>query len=249
METDDFIVVDAVADDANFLGRASFLAERAHTGIGIWDVVFPERTEEVLAHACLNDTNSHLHFTNFKTLKNKFTGINVGAACGFLYDNFSVTKSMPGLTRAMMELGIVSSEDEGKERWARINFLDSCFPEEFNYKGAWVLECVFVESYYRGQGLAVVLLSSILECGKKQGLSRAWLVCAIGNHSALRMYQKLGFEIYVSDKPSVIISNVEANGEERTGDHEGLISDIPCVKSECENALNIVGFHLLHKCL
>jgi hypothetical protein len=56
------------------------------------------------------------------------------------------------------------------------------------------LETVFTEASHRGKGIASALLKRCIEDGEYMGAARCFLLVAIGNDGALRVYNKLGLK-------------------------------------------------------
>jgi len=52
---------------------------------------------------------------------------------------------------------------------------------------------VAVEKYYRGQGVAIRMLNSLLNYGKQQGIRAFTLEVRKSNKAAIHLYEKLGF--------------------------------------------------------
>eukprot|EP01034_Spumella_vulgaris_P026274 gene26274-32829_t len=51
------------------------------------------------------------------------------------------------------------------------------------------------ERTLEGKGLAGSVIKAVLEEGKKSGVKKALITCAVGNNAAKRLYEKLGFEL------------------------------------------------------
>lgn len=185
-----------------FLGEAIRDSERAHTGVGIWDVAIgddenPDKSlTKVLAHACKNDENCHFHYSHFligvvDTAENDSEEI-VAAGCGFIYPDFCVRKSYPGMSLAARLLRGIS-EEESNTMWDKISFLDVVFPDH-DYDNTWMLESIVVAPSHRKEGIAVELINQLFELGRSSGARECLVVCAIGNIAAYRTYEKAGFE-------------------------------------------------------
>lgn len=53
---------------------------------------------------------------------------------------------------------------------------------------------VAVVSEMRNSGIGFSMLSELMKRGKEKGISRYTLEVRVGNHAAIRLYEKLGFE-------------------------------------------------------
>jgi ribosomal protein S18 acetylase RimI-like enzyme len=62
----------------------------------------------------------------------------------------------------------------------------------------WTIECVAVVPEARGRGVARALLRTLLERGRAAGHAAAGIAVTLGNEPARRVYEALGFEIYVT---------------------------------------------------
>lgn len=58
----------------------------------------------------------------------------------------------------------------------------------------WVIECVAVKPDVRGRGVGQVLLEALFEVGKQRGFTQCAISVTIGNASAERLYDRVGFE-------------------------------------------------------
>lgn len=188
----------AQEDEADsYLGYAIRDSERAHTGKGIWDV-FLEDDEDpskslssVLAYACKHDAQCHFHYSHFLVAEVEGEGP-IAAGCGFVYPDFSVARSYPGMAHAARQLRDTSRE-ECDEMWKRISYLDDTFPD-YDYNQTWMLESIFVSPSYRKQGVAVELIQQLYELGRQHHVRECLVVCGIGNIAAYRTYEKAGFK-------------------------------------------------------
>ena len=62
-----------------------------------------------------------------------------------------------------------------------------------NIAGTGEITNVMVIPEYRGQGVATLMLEELLDRGRKLGASDFTLEVRVGNDSAIRLYEKLGF--------------------------------------------------------
>jgi len=59
---------------------------------------------------------------------------------------------------------------------------------------------IAVRPEWRGRGIGVKLMESLLDAFKKRGLKRAVLEVAVSNEEAVRFYKRLGFKVITSLK-------------------------------------------------
>jgi GNAT superfamily N-acetyltransferase len=62
----------------------------------------------------------------------------------------------------------------------------------------WTIECVAVVPEARGQGVAKTLLRTLLDRGRARGHNAAGIAVTLGNEPARRVYEALGFQMYVT---------------------------------------------------
>lgn len=189
----EFLIESANLGDADFLGKCICYAERAHTGTGLWDVLYPENVLPVLTYACVNDSNSHFHISKCLVARHIATGQPVAAASGFCYPECSVEKTKPGICQALLALRKTTSIEEGMELCERLNFLDESFPADVDYDHSWMIDSVYTEPDYRGRGLSLALIQQLVQKGAAEGRRKQLISCANGNDPAKSLYIKAGF--------------------------------------------------------
>lgn len=62
----------------------------------------------------------------------------------------------------------------------------------------WIIECVAVVPEARGRGVARALLRRLLDRGRAAGHAAAGIAVTLGNEPARRVYEALGFQMYVT---------------------------------------------------
>ncbi|MDX2162373.1 MAG: GNAT family N-acetyltransferase [bacterium] len=63
---------------------------------------------------------------------------------------------------------------------------------------SWIIECVAVIPEARGRGVAKRLMRALLAQGKAQGHTHAGISVTMGNDAAQRVYEAVGFRLYMS---------------------------------------------------
>jgi GNAT superfamily N-acetyltransferase len=205
----------AVVSDIPFLAKCVVLAERAHTGKGIWDVLCPEYDVILKAfqHTLEHNPESHVHYSRFFVARDMETGEPVAAACGFPYPECGLGSTRPGLLAALKSAGYINTVEEGETIWTeRFAFLDESFPANVDYNGTWMVEAVFTDPAYRGKGLALKIIQQVLAVGSKAGISRALISCAVGNNAALSVYQRMGFTLAGEGNSSDCLQKLGSSG-------------------------------------
>jgi ribosomal protein S18 acetylase RimI-like enzyme len=227
-----FVFRRANLSDSVFLSIGAREAERCHVGIGLYDAVLAKTAEQIscdnrnvedpvskyIEHAVREDSAAHVYYENYIVAEDGRSGDLAGCTCSFPYPEFGLSKSIPAFERGLKTTSSYTDE-EADAAFERLSFLDSSFPDvEFN--NTWMVESVYVHPNYRKMGLGEELVKHSMEDIRKRyegGENRRYLItCAVGNDTAKRLYERLGFH---------------AVGQ---GSSE-----------ECMKAINCTGFHVL----
>jgi GNAT superfamily N-acetyltransferase len=188
----------AIPSDSSFLGEAILMAERAHTGTGIWDIFIGEDDTllaiRVLTSVVANAESSVYHYSRFLVARD-LGNLPIASACGYLYPKFTISRTYDQLGHALQSERGWSSVDL-QLAISRMDFLEESFPSDidWNTSGVWMIEAVFVSPSYRGRGIASAILTAVRDQGRSTGVDKCWITCAIGNDSASSVYKKLGFQ-------------------------------------------------------
>ncbi len=188
----DVSIRQATAEDTGFLAWAMLESGRSHVGRGIWDLLIsgPERERlAFLEQLALADTVSFCHYSTF--LVAEANGQLVSTLCG--YD--AAKAGTPALIEAVAEVGQKRGwrDVEREQASQRVSPYLSCSPEE--PPATWIIENVATIAERRRQGVARLLLEEILERGRRNGYKQAQISLLIGNSSAQRAYEALGFTV------------------------------------------------------
>jgi translation initiation factor 4G len=68
-----------------------------------------------------------------------------------------------------------------------------CFPD--SPPGLWIVENVGTRPEMRRRGMVAALLERALQRGRERGFSKAQISCLIGNDTAQRAYERVGFRV------------------------------------------------------
>ena len=194
----DLTIAAATAEDCAFIARATLYAERAHLDVGIWDLFFEDEDDETklrcLASCAETAEQSHLHWRHFLVARSAEDGKPVGS-CSRYMAPVSADATYLALKEVTRQL-LGWSDDQHLAACGRLSFLtDSAnWPDLPIYEGSCFLETVFTESSCRGRGVASVLLDKCMRDGDRMGASRCFLLAAIGNNGALRVYNRSGLK-------------------------------------------------------
>lgn len=179
--------------DAPFLGKAILIAGRAHVARGIWEIVLDEPEElcvRFLQHLTVTAVPHLFHYT-CSFIAEQDNRIPVGSLGGYDPQKLGYRALQAGLPEVYTKLQLPPEAFHGaNERAAKIL---ACLPKEV--ENGWVIDSVATLPGYRRQGIAELLLHRVLAEGRDLGYPLAQVNMYIGNKPALRLYQKLGFEV------------------------------------------------------
>jgi ribosomal protein S18 acetylase RimI-like enzyme len=188
----------ATAEDCTFIARATLYAERAHLDVGIWDVFFAGEDDEAklrcLASCAETVEQSHLHWQHFLIARSTEDGRQAGS-CSRYMAPVSADATYHGLKEVARRL-LSWSDAQHEAACRRLSFLTDAasWPDLPIFEGSCYLETVFTEADFRGQGVASALLSRCMADGAQMGASRCFLLAAIGNDGAIRIYSRGGLQ-------------------------------------------------------
>lgn len=199
---DGYFLSEAEARDASFISIATVEAERAHTGIGIWDVLLSSdgikiQTETdthafiALGEAIMNSPSSHLAIDNFSVIRSE-SGEAVACCSCYMYPKSNLSSTFDKLREVLLRDCGWTLEEYSKRRYL-LSFLDTSFPDDVPYGGSWFIETVYTDASHRQKGLSSHLIRSAIEKGRQCGAPRCMLVVASGNDGARRLYEREGF--------------------------------------------------------
>lgn len=193
---ENFIVEAANEGDLPFIADALMYSERAHTGIGIWDIVLGSENTRNVMEIAASDETCHFHWSKFMVIRDKATKQAVAGACGFRYPDFGVVKSMTGISKALQRINSSLTDKDCQHLWKKIDFIYDSFPdlEEDQWYGHFV-EAVYTCPEYRGQGFARKIVGAVLDQARAEKVAPiALITCAVGNNTALHVYKSLGYQ-------------------------------------------------------
>ncbi len=180
----------ADANDSAFLAEVMLLASRSQLPRGFWDLVVAEEDLlDFLELLILIDSASFCHYSNFLIGE---TDEGPAAALS-AYDPGTPGMLSPGqlIAAGWEEFGW--PDDELLEVYKRLEPYQTALPEQ--RPGLWTIEWVATIPRLRRQGFITTLLERILDEGRARNYKRAQITTFMGNESATRGYQKLGFSI------------------------------------------------------
>lgn len=189
----------AKESDCDFLGFAVLQAERAHTGRGVWDEYFGSCDSAVkyLSLACRSsDIEGNIyHYSRFFVVRDSVTGKPLASACGYSSSECGFISTATIVGKGLVNDSIWT-EDEAEAATNRLLFTGDCFPPNLSWDGCrWMIEGVYTDSQFRGKGYGELVLRAAIEAGRENGQNNCWITCAVGNSSAHRLYDRIGFTL------------------------------------------------------
>lgn len=179
----------ATAEDVPFLVDVVMLSSRSHVPRGAWDLVFPDDAvrrrflERLLGAAKL----SWCHHRNF--LVAEVDGRPAAALAGYVEGAPGMVSDDEAIVEAAKAVGI--DEPGIAAGLERVTPFVECLPEKVGRP--WIVEWVATLPEYRRRGLVHALLLEMLAEGRGRGHAAAQIMVLIGNVSAERAYERVGF--------------------------------------------------------
>jgi translation initiation factor 4G len=166
-------------------------ADRGHTGIGSWDIVFAgseERRLDALARLAVAEPRSHLHWSKF--IVAEVDGRPAAAAAGYVPAETPRELLLEAAARANIEDALHANlvGEGGSGAWSREYFGVELPGDTLR------VEWVYTAPDYRGRGFCSRLLSRLLDAARERGLTTAHVATYIGNEPAIATYVRVGFE-------------------------------------------------------
>ncbi len=210
------MIRDARSADAEFLAKICLIASRSHVERSFWDLLLPEgddpAIESFLSRLVVAPQRSWWHHAQFLVAEQG--GASAAALAGFAASDPLVRAPEVALIETVRSEGWTDVQIQ--EALVRAGpFLACNSPPDAD---AWLVENVATLPGHRRQGHVAQLLPEVLERGRRRGHRIAQLTLMIGNVTAQRAYERVGFQV-VSEK--------------RNPDFEALVGCPGLAKMEC----------------
>jgi ribosomal protein S18 acetylase RimI-like enzyme len=195
--------------DAPFLAKAILIAGRAHVQKGIWEVILGGSEEECLGflqHLAITKIPHLFHYACYFIAEQENEP--VGTLGGYNPQLSGYQALQQAIPEVIRKLNLPPQGFQAAEEHA--SKILACLPDAID--GAWVIDSVATVPEYRGRGIAQHLLNAVLDEGKKQGYTVAQINMYIGNEPALKLYQKLGFEVIEEKRDIFFEQNIGSPG-------------------------------------
>ena len=183
------VVRQGAPEDGPFLAVAIQEADRGHTGVGTWDILFPgsEQTRlRAIAQITSTARVSYLHWSSF--LVAEVDGIAAGTVAGYVPDLMTQETFAAACREALGTQAERVLETKGARSvdYFRVQEPGDTLKVEWVYTGP----------RFRGRGVSSALLARLLRGARDDGGRTAHVATYIGNQAALAAYRRAGFEAY-----------------------------------------------------
>jgi len=176
----------ACRDDADFLALAMQEANRGHTGIGSWDVMFPGSDDERLAVLAALTCASQLSYVHWSTfLVAEIAGRQLGTVAGYVPDQVPSEHFAAARREVLNSRADAALSCDGA--WSREYFSTEIPGDTLR------VEWVYTDPAFRARGVSAQLITQLLDDARARGATTAHVGTYIGNHPAIRTYRTVGF--------------------------------------------------------
>src|SRR5436190_7952204 len=182
-------------DDARFIARTIFAAQRGHVPRGWFDIAldWPEpRCLAFVERIATAETESWFHVSQF--ILAEVEGEPAAALCAMPAAG-TVSAGRSAIAEVAEHIGLNASETAAIFR--RGAYAAGCWIQ--GGEADWLIEHVATLPKYRGRGLVQGLIDHALLAGRSAGFQRASISFLIGNEAAQQCYAKAGFT-YAEEK-------------------------------------------------
>jgi hypothetical protein len=179
-------------EESAFLARVILAAARSHVGRGFWDLKIEgedgERLEVLERMACAPRV-SFCHHSTF--LVAEVDGQPAGALGGYDPEAPGLVEPGAAIDAVLGEMGWSAAERVAASR--RTAPFALCGHDEPD--DAWIIEWGAVLPQWGGRGLMAALLEAQLDAGRCRGRALAQISMLLGNASAQRAFERVGFSV------------------------------------------------------
>jgi GNAT superfamily N-acetyltransferase len=177
----------ASPDDGTLLALAMQEADRGHTGIGSWDVMFPGADEDRLAILGALAVTSQPTYVPWSTfLIAEIEGRSVGTVAGYVPGVMTAQRFTAACREVLGGRADVTLSVDGA--WSRDFFAVKIPTDTLR------VEWVYTDPGFRGQGVSSRLIGRLLERARADAIATAHVGTYIGNAPAISTYRRAGFE-------------------------------------------------------
>ena len=198
-------------DDARFIARTIFAAQRGHVPRGWFDIAldWPEpRCLAFVERIATAETESWFHVSQF--ILAEVEGEPAAALCAMPAAG-TVSAGRSAIAEVAEHIGLNASETAAIFR--RGAYAAGCWIQ--GGEADWLIEHVATLPKYRGRGLVQGLIDHALLAGRSAGFQRASISFLIGNEAAQQCYAKAGFTFIEEKRDADFEAITNASGFRR----------------------------------
>jgi ribosomal protein S18 acetylase RimI-like enzyme len=182
----------ATHSDVEFLAWVMLSASRGHLQRGVWDLLVgggDGTCLDYLRRLAVAEPRSLCHYNSYLVAEED--GRPVSALCGFDPRDGGWATVAQAMTAVQRDLGwtdgdLAASMQRAAPAW-------TCFLPDIG--ADWAIENVATLPAYRRRGLAMNLLNEVVQEGMRRGCQLAQITSLIGNDTAQRAYERIGFRV------------------------------------------------------
>jgi translation initiation factor 4G len=188
--TSGFKIVEAEPKHAPFIAWVILTAFRSHLERGFWDFMRPGTDEEILRYLEALTTTKAAHWVHLPLfIIAEVDGEPAAALSGYFEEEHGGMKLRDG----MAEVAEATGQEPDPEAIKRAMTILNVAPE--HVPGAWIIEDVATRPEFRRRGLVDALMQEIMERGRQRGATLSDVGVFIGNDSAQKAYEKVGYTV------------------------------------------------------
>jgi len=188
--TTGFQIVEAQPKHAAFIAWVMLTAFRSHLERGFWDFLRPGTDEEILRYLEALTTTKAPHWAQLPLfIIAEVDGEPAAALSGYFEEEHGGIKLADGIAEVAEGTG-QTPDPEGLKRALTVQHV-----AQEHVPGAWIIEDVATRPEFRRRGLVDALLQEIMERGRKRGATVSDIGVFIGNDSAQKAYEKVGYVV------------------------------------------------------
>jgi len=189
-ETSGFKIVEAQPKHAPFIAWVMLTAFRSHLERGFWDFMRPGTDEEILRYLEALTMTKALHWAQLPLfIIAEVDGEPAAALSGYFEEEYGGGRLGDGIAEVSEETGHAPDPEGMKRALTVLNVAPEHVP------GAWIIEDVATRPEFRRRGLVDALMQEIMERGRQRGATLSDIGVFIGNDSAQKAYEKVGYAV------------------------------------------------------
>lgn len=186
----EFEIVEAQPMHAPFIAWVILTAFRSHLERGFWDFLRLGKDEEILRYLEVLTTTKAAHWVNLSLfIIAEVDGEPAAALSGYFEEEHGGMKLRDG----MAEVSEATGQEVDPEGMKRALTVRNVVPE--HVPGAWIIESVATRAEFRRSGLVDALIREMMERGRRRGAIVSDIGVFIGNDSAQKAYEKVGYAV------------------------------------------------------